>query len=193
MNFLIQGKSPRSSKGLHGPQETSNMRVCNLQLGKVYYIVSLHRAPNIPMDAYAPFKNIGPLPCSRTFGTCFGRPATREGFLLVMFFLKSAIYLVLIEIPPYQYIIRLPFQTVKAHTKRMSKHQFIVAGDPHEYDPEKWSSSSNALPKRSPETHVNVLIVGAGFGGLMTALECWRKGHNVVGILERSQGPNYSG
>ncbi|KAJ6083567.1 hypothetical protein N7467_007702 [Penicillium canescens] len=75
----------------------------------------------------------------------------------------------------------------------MSQHQFIVAGDPHEYDPEKWASVPNSLPKRAPETHVNVLIVGAGFGGLMTALECWRKGHNVVGILERSQGPNYSG
>jgi hypothetical protein len=76
---------------------------------------------------------------------------------------------------------------------KMSQHQFIVAGDPHEYDPEKWASIPNSLPKRAPETHVNVLIVGAGFGGLMTALECWRKGHNVVGILERSQGPNYSG
>jgi NADPH-dependent 2,4-dienoyl-CoA reductase/sulfur reductase-like enzyme len=75
----------------------------------------------------------------------------------------------------------------------MSQHQFIVAGDPHDYDPEKWTSVPNALPRRAPETHVNVLIVGAGFGGLMTALECWRKGHNVVGILERSHGPNYSG
>lgn len=76
----------------------------------------------------------------------------------------------------------------------MSEHKFIVAGDQHEFDPEKWASSStDGLPKRHPETHVNVLIVGAGFGGLMTALECWRKGHNVVGILERNAGPNYSG
>ncbi|KAL5045380.1 hypothetical protein BDW71DRAFT_208453 [Aspergillus fruticulosus] len=73
------------------------------------------------------------------------------------------------------------------------QHQFIVAGDPHEFDPEKWSCDPEELPKRHPETNISVLIVGAGFGGLMTALECWRKGHNVVGILERSQGPNYSG
>nr|UIK22907.1 FAD-dependent monooxygenase [Trichoderma rhododendri] len=76
----------------------------------------------------------------------------------------------------------------------MSLYEFIVAGDQHEFDPEKWASSDpNGLPKRHPETKVNVLIVGAGFGGLMTALECWRKGHNVVGILERNTGPNYSG
>jgi heterodisulfide reductase subunit A-like polyferredoxin len=76
----------------------------------------------------------------------------------------------------------------------MSEHQFIVEGDKHEFDPEKWvGTSRDGLPKRHPETHVDVLIVGAGVGGLMTALECWRKGHNVVGILERSSGPNYSG
>ncbi|KUI64703.1 6-hydroxynicotinate 3-monooxygenase [Cytospora mali] len=76
----------------------------------------------------------------------------------------------------------------------MTQHRFIVEGDKDEFSPERWTSSShNELPKRDPETHVNVLIVGAGLGGLMTALECWRKGHNVVGILERSQGPNYHG
>ena len=76
----------------------------------------------------------------------------------------------------------------------MSPHEFMVVGDKDEFDPEKWKSSSQkGLPKRHPETHVNVLIVGAGYAGLMTALECWRKGHNVVGILERNQGPNYSG
>nr|UYO77196.1 FAD-dependent monooxygenase [Trichoderma balearicum] len=76
----------------------------------------------------------------------------------------------------------------------MSPYEFIVAGDQREFKPEKWvSSSTNGLPKRHPQTNVNVLIVGAGFGGLMTALECWRKGHNVVGILERNPGPNYSG
>ncbi|KAF7162474.1 hypothetical protein CNMCM5623_007765 [Aspergillus felis] len=76
----------------------------------------------------------------------------------------------------------------------MSEHQFIVEGDKHEFDPEKWvGTPPDGLPKRHPETHVDVLIVGAGVGGLMTALECWRKGHNVVGILERNSGPNYSG
>lgn len=73
------------------------------------------------------------------------------------------------------------------------QHQFIVAGDPHEFDPEKWTCDPKELPKRHPETNISVLIVGAGFGGLMTALECWRKDYKVVGILERSQGPNYSG
>ena len=75
----------------------------------------------------------------------------------------------------------------------MSQHDFIVVGDKHEFDPEKWASSRSSLPKRHPETNINVLIVGAGYAGLMTALECWRKGHNVVGILERNSGPNYSG
>lgn len=27
----------------------------------------------------------------------------------------------------------------------------------------------------------------------MSALECWRKGHNVVGVLERNEGPVYTG
>ncbi|KAL4755972.1 uncharacterized protein BDW70DRAFT_166993 [Aspergillus foveolatus] len=52
---------------------------------------------------------------------------------------------------------------------------FIVAGDPHEFDPEKWTCDRKELPKRHSETNISVLI-----------------GHNVVGILERSQGPNYS-
>ncbi|KAJ5518680.1 Monooxygenase FAD-binding [Penicillium expansum] len=72
--------------------------------------------------------------------------------------------------------------------------KFYTVGDKDEFDPEKWTSSTpNELPKRDPETHVKVLIVRAGFAGLMTALECCRKGHNVVGILERNDGPNYSG
>ena len=76
----------------------------------------------------------------------------------------------------------------------MSQHDFIVVGDEDEFDPEKWKSSDqDRLPKRHPDTHINMLIVGAGYAGLMTALECWRKGHNVVGILERNRGPNYSG
>ena len=76
----------------------------------------------------------------------------------------------------------------------MGQEKFFVEGDKNEFDPEKYKSSSQIeLPKRHPETGVNVLIVGASYGGLMTALECWRKGHNVVGILERNQGPNYSG
>lgn len=93
-----------------------------------------------------------------------------------------------------------------------------VAGDKNEFDPLLWkkdgsngSNGSNAtygayesgqkgkfttdprLPDRHPDTGIDVLIVGAGMGGLMAALECWRKGHNIVGILERSDGPVYSG
>jgi NADPH-dependent 2,4-dienoyl-CoA reductase/sulfur reductase-like enzyme len=71
---------------------------------------------------------------------------------------------------------------------------YFIPGDENEFNPEKWKSNSpKGLPKRSPETHLNVLVVGAGPAGLMTALECWRRGHNVVGILERSSGPVYAG
>ncbi|KAG5986887.1 hypothetical protein E4U54_005235 [Claviceps lovelessii] len=72
--------------------------------------------------------------------------------------------------------------------------RFVVEGDQDEFHPDLWKNSpSNRLPRRGPETQLNVLIVGAGPSGLMTALECWRKGHNVVGILERSDGPVYTG
>lgn len=78
------------------------------------------------------------------------------------------------------------------------QRKYFSVGDRHEFDPEKWMPNGNdaetdLLPKREPETHVKVLIVGAGFAGLMAALECWRKGHTVVGILDRNQGPNFSG
>lgn len=33
--------------------------------------------------------------------------------------------------------------------------------------------------ERYPETDISVLIVGSGIGGLMTALECWRKGLSI--------------
>ena len=46
--------------------------------------------------------------------------------------------------------------------------------------------------KRYPETGISVLIAGSGIGGLMTALECWRKGLSVE-ILERSAGPVFTG
>lgn len=78
------------------------------------------------------------------------------------------------------------------------QRKYFAVGDKHEFDPEKWThngdtAGSDLLPKRDPESHVKVLIVGAGFAGLTAALECWRKGHSVVGILERNQGPNFSG
>lgn len=43
---------------------------------------------------------------------------------------------------------------------------------------------------RHPLTGISVLVVGAGPVGLYTALECWRKGHHVIGVLDRSPGPN---
>ena len=82
----------------------------------------------------------------------------------------------------------------------MIQHRVNVAGDKDEFDPERWTNpigqngaTQSHFPKRHPETGIDVLIVGGGMGGLVTALECWRKGHNVVKILERGEGPVYSG
>lgn len=43
-----------------------------------------------------------------------------------------------------------------------------------------------------PPSGIDVLIVGAGVGGLVAALECHRKGHNVR-IWERSKVPAAGG
>ena len=40
---------------------------------------------------------------------------------------------------------------------------------------------------RSDPNGISVLVSGAGVGGLMTALECWRRGCDVR-IFERSKG-----
>lgn len=37
-----------------------------------------------------------------------------------------------------------------------------------------------------PPSGIDILIVGAGVGGLVAAIECYRKGHNVR-IWERSR------
>lgn len=37
-----------------------------------------------------------------------------------------------------------------------------------------------------PENGVKVVIIGAGVAGLQAALECWRKGCEVV-VLDRAQ------
>lgn len=46
--------------------------------------------------------------------------------------------------------------------------------------------------KFEPPTGISVLVVGAGVGGLMAALECRRKGHDVR-IVERSPVPSTQG
>lgn len=45
---------------------------------------------------------------------------------------------------------------------------------------------------RYPSTGLKVLIVGGGPGGCLTALECWRKGHEVQ-VLEKSLANSPSG
>lgn len=83
----------------------------------------------------------------------------------------------------------------------MIQHAVNIAGDKEEFHPQRWNTVTGQngvatqvqLPKRRAQTGIDILIVGAGMGGLMTALECWRKGHNIVGILERNEGPVYSG
>lgn len=39
---------------------------------------------------------------------------------------------------------------------------------------------------RQPALNLKVIIVGAGVGGLLSALECWRKGCDVV-VLEKNK------
>lgn len=46
--------------------------------------------------------------------------------------------------------------------------------------------------QRFPETGIEVVIAGAGIGGLWTALECWRKGHTVR-IFDKTEGPVTAG
>ncbi|RDW62912.1 FAD-dependent oxidoreductase [Aspergillus mulundensis] len=78
----------------------------------------------------------------------------------------------------------------------MAQFPCSIASDKHEFGPDRWAKTienngtynavhASHLPTRRPSTGITVLIVGAGMAGLMTALECWRKGHDVVGILER--------
>lgn len=39
---------------------------------------------------------------------------------------------------------------------------------------------------RFPENGISIVIIGAGVAGLQAALECWRKGCDVV-VLERAE------
>ena len=51
---------------------------------------------------------------------------------------------------------------------------------------------SDLVAERYPSNGINVLIVGAGPGGLLSAMECWRKGCSVR-IIDRSSGPIETG
>ncbi|KAL4904924.1 hypothetical protein BDW74DRAFT_185431 [Aspergillus multicolor] len=86
----------------------------------------------------------------------------------------------------------------------MTQFPVNIASDKNEFNANLWAKTNRSngidnavpasgLPARHPSTGIPVLIIGAGIGGLMTTSECWRKGHDVVVILERSQGPIYSG
>ncbi|KAK5107047.1 hypothetical protein LTR62_001897 [Meristemomyces frigidus] len=44
-------------------------------------------------------------------------------------------------------------------------------------------------PKRYLENGLSVLVVGGGPGGLLTTLECWRKGSKVT-LVDRASGPH---
>lgn len=53
-------------------------------------------------------------------------------------------------------------------------------------------SSSQDDVERAPSTGINLIIVGAGFGGLAAALECIRHGHTVQ-IFDRSESASSGG
>ena len=68
----------------------------------------------------------------------------------------------------------------------------LVSHGTHHHENGDAATNMASTAKRYPETGITVLIVGSGIGGLMSALECWRKGHSIQ-ILERSAGPVYTG
>lgn len=49
------------------------------------------------------------------------------------------------------------------------------------------TESSTDGVQRFPENGIKVAIIGGGVGGLQAAMECWRKGCDVV-VLEQAQG-----
>lgn len=72
--------------------------------------------------------------------------------------------------------------------QRCSKKQFIM---PHALTSR--DSLMESKPVGSyPPTGIDVLIVGTGLAGLVAALECTRKGHNVR-VLERNGDINTAG
>lgn len=67
----------------------------------------------------------------------------------------------------------------------MSFHQQLEPGN------ELRSLTINNV-KTYPATGISVLVVGAGVGGLMAALECKRKGYDVR-VIERTPSPSIAG
>lgn len=52
---------------------------------------------------------------------------------------------------------------------------------------ESYRSVGLAPPERQPLTGIDVLVVGAGLGGLFAAVELYRQGHFVRVIESKSQ------
>ncbi|KAJ5404629.1 hypothetical protein N7509_004500 [Penicillium cosmopolitanum] len=52
--------------------------------------------------------------------------------------------------------------------------------------------TSFTVVEKMQDTGIEVIIVGAGIGGLWAALECWRNGHKVR-ILDKTKGPETNG
>ncbi|KAK3112012.1 hypothetical protein LTR53_012154 [Teratosphaeriaceae sp. CCFEE 6253] len=62
----------------------------------------------------------------------------------------------------------------------------------HEIEADVPAKSSNDEVSRAPLSGISVLVIGAGVGGLVAALECYRKGHNVR-VLERASSASAGG
>lgn len=78
------------------------------------------------------------------------------------------------------------------------EHAFFTSGDLADYQPAPPPPSDAHLanpdiPPRAASTGIDVLVVGGCTSGLTAAIECWRKGHTVTRILERSTAPTFTG
>lgn len=76
-------------------------------------------------------------------------------------------------------ILELP--SVLSYPSRVDHHIIMSSSFQETRDP----VVVDGVHRLSP-TGISILIVGGGVGGMMTALESWRQGHNVR-ILERNE------
>ena len=82
--------------------------------------------------------------------------------------------------------LRHPAHSIhKAHSTTMSSFTVDV-------EIQDATSKAPTTTKRPPRSGISVLIVGAGPVGVYTALECWRKGHDVR-IIERNPSASTQG